>query len=117
MCIFFFSCSFIYFLVNIYSDLSQTVLKYLKNTEANILILIGDFNIRDNFWDPNFLYYSIHSDLLTDIADSMNLCMSRSTNQVSTRYSNNQNDSNSVIDLMFLRPDSLEFDNYTIHLE
>ena len=95
--------------------MSQTALKYLKDTEANInnvLILRGDFNIKDNIWDSNFLYHSIHGDLLTNIADSMNLCMSKSTNQVPTRYSNNQSDSK---DLMFLRLDLLEFNNHTIY--
>jgi len=111
----FFNCSFTYFLVNVYSYLSQTALKYLKDTEANInnvLILMEDFNIKDNIWDPNFLYHFIHSDLLTNIADSMNLCMSKSTNQVLTRYSDNQSDSK---DLMFLRLDLLEFNNHTIY--
>ena len=46
--------------------------------------------------------------------DIMNLCISKSTNQVSTRYLNNSNDSNLVIDLMFLQPASSEFDNYMI---
>ena len=91
-CISFFNNSSINFLVNIYSDSSQTALKYLKNTEANIndvLVMIGDFNIRDNSWDSSFLHHSIHSDLLTDIADSINLCISKSTNYVSTRYLDN----------------------------
>ena len=38
--------------VNVYSDLSQLALKYLKNTEVNInnvLIMTGDLNIRDSF--------------------------------------------------------------------
>ena len=119
LCIFFFNCSSIYFLVNIYSDLSQTALKYLNNTKANInsiLIMIGDFNIRDSSWNSNFPHHSIYSDL-TDIVDSMNLCMLRSTNQVPTRYSDNKNDSNSVIDLMFLRLDSSELDNHMIYLK
>jgi len=62
-------------------------LKYPKDTEAsisNILIIAGDFNIRDSLWDFNFLYYSIHSDLLMDVIDSMNLRLSKSTNQVVT---------------------------------
>jgi len=49
---YFFNHSSIYFLINIYSDLSQSTLKYLKDTEVdmnNILILTGDFNIRDHF--------------------------------------------------------------------
>ena len=50
--IYFFNYGSIYFLINIYSNLSQSTLKYLKNTEVdmnNILILTGDFNIRDYF--------------------------------------------------------------------
>ena len=37
-------------MINIYSDEYQLVLKYLKNTEVNIcnvLVLTGNFNIRD----------------------------------------------------------------------
>ena len=39
------------------------------------------------------------------------------TNQVPTRYSDNQNNSNLVIDLIFLRQDSSELNNYMIYLE
>ena len=38
-------------MLNVYSDSSQTALKYFKNTEANInnvLIMTGNFNIRDS---------------------------------------------------------------------
>ena len=51
------------------------------------------------------------------IANSLNLSLSKSTNQVSIRYSDNIQNMNSVINLIFLRPNSLEFDNYTIHSE
>ena len=50
-CISFFNCGSIFYLINIYSDSSQTALKYLKDTEANInniLVMIRDFNIRDS---------------------------------------------------------------------
>ena len=50
--IFFFNCRSIYFLINVYSDLSQMALKYLKDTKVNInnvLIITRNFNIRDNF--------------------------------------------------------------------
>ena len=74
-CVFFFNCGSIYFLINIYSDLSQTALKYLKDTEANInniLVMTGDFNIRGNSWDLLFSHYSSHYNILTDIADFFN---------------------------------------------
>ena len=80
-------------------------LKYLKNTKANInnaLIMTGDFNIRDNIWDSLFPHYSVYNDTLTDIADSLNICLSKATNQVSTRYTDKSNVLNSVINLMFL---------------
>jgi len=105
-------------LFNIYSDLSQMTLKYLKNTEVNIsnvLIMSGDFNIRDNSWNPNFLYYSFYSNVLFKVADSLHLELSKPTEQVPTRYSNNHQDSNLVINLIFLRLESLEHDNHTIY--
>ena len=40
-----------YFIMNIYSDLSHLALKYLKDIEVNIdnvLVMTGDFNIRDS---------------------------------------------------------------------
>jgi len=105
-------------MINVYSNSNKSALKYLKNTEANIrnvLIMTGDFNIRDNNWNPSFLFHLIHSDLLTDIMDSLDLFLSNPTNQVPTRYLDNANDSNSVINLMFLRPNSSEINNHTIH--
>ena len=45
----------------------------------------------------------------------MNLCLSSFTNQFSTRYLDNYNDLNSVINLIFLRQDSLKLDNHMIY--
>jgi len=50
-CISFFNQNSIFFLINVYLDSSQLALKYFKNTEVNIynvIIIIGDFNIRDS---------------------------------------------------------------------
>ena len=53
------------FIINIYSDNQQIVLKYLKDIEVNlnnVLIMIGDFNIKNNNWDPLYPHYSTHAD-------------------------------------------------------
>jgi len=91
-CVSFFNCGLVYFLINIYSDLSQAALKYLKDTEVNIdnvLIMTGDFNIRDSSWNSNFPHYSVYRDTLIDITDSFNLELSKPTNCVPTRYLDN----------------------------
>jgi len=69
-------------LITIYSDSFQMALKYLKNTKVNIgnvLIMTGDFNIRNNSWDLPFLYYSVYKDTLIEVADSLHLELSRYT--------------------------------------
>jgi len=104
--------------MNVYSDSSHTALKYLKDTEAyihNLLIMTGDFNIQDSLWDLSFSYYSSISNDLLIIADSFDLELSFPTNLVLTRYSNNINDSNSVIDLMFFHSGSSKLNNHFIH--
>jgi len=91
--------------MNIYFNSSQMALKYLKNTRANInniLIMTGDFNIRDNVWDPLFSHCLVHSNTLVDITDYLNICLSKAANQAPTRYVDNLNKLNSVIKLIFL---------------
>ena len=54
-CFYFFNNGNIFFMLNVYSDDHQSTLKYLKDTEVNlwnILIMAGDFNIRNSIWDP-----------------------------------------------------------------
>ena len=114
----FFNNNDIFWLMNVYSDFLYSALKYLKDTEVciwNLLIMTGNFNICDNLWDLSFPHHSSISDDLLIIADSFNLELSNSTNQVPTRYSDNKHDSNSVIDLMFLCSGSSELDNHLIH--
>ena len=91
--------------MNIYSDLSHTALKYLKDIEVNIdniLVITGDFNIRDSLWNSSFPHHSSISDDLMIIADSFNLTLSMPTNPSPTRFSDTAGEANSVIDLMFL---------------
>jgi len=106
--------------MNIYSDSFHSTLKYIKDTEANIhnlLIMTGDFNIWDSLWDLLLPHHSTISDNLLIVADSFNLDLSSLTNQVPTRYSDNVNNSNLVIDLMFLCSGSSELNNHLIHLD
>ena len=55
----FFNNGIICFIININSNEQQSALKYLKGIEVNInnvLIIIGNFNIRDINWDPSYFY-------------------------------------------------------------
>ena len=104
--------------MNIYFDASHSALKYLKDTEVsinNLLIMTGNFNIRDSLWDSSFPYVSSISDNLIIVADSFNLELLIPTNPVPTRYSDTAGEANLVIDLMFLRSWSIELNNHLIH--
>jgi len=72
-----------FYILNVYSDLSHTALKYLKDTEANInnvVLMTDDFNIRDSLWDLSFPFHSSISDDLIIVADSFNLALSSPIN-------------------------------------
>jgi len=117
-CISFFNHGSIYFLINIYSGLSQAALKYLKNTEVNInnvLIMTGDFSIRDHFWNLNFPHYSSYRDIFFEIADSFQLEISELFEFFPTRYSDNPQFSNLFLDLVFLWPGSPKLNNHHIY--
>jgi len=114
----FFNNNSLFWIMNVYSDLFHTALKYLKNTEVNIsnlLIITGDFNIRNSIWDPSFPYHSTFSDNLFAIADSFNLKLLLPINCVPTRYSDSNTRANLVIDLMFLQSGLMEVNNHFIH--
>ena len=106
------------FLLNIYSNLFQLALKYLKDTEVdlnNVLVMTGDFNIRNCLWDSCFLFHSSYKNILFDITDSFQLEISKFTENFPTRYSDNNQNSNSVLDLVFLHPKSIEFNIHYIY--
>ena len=83
----------------------------------NILIITENFNIRDNNCDLSYPHHFTHVDTLRKITDSLNLEISLSIDQIPTRYMNSPQDSNSVLDLMFLHANVEEFNNYTISLD
>ena len=64
--------------------------------------MIGDFNIRDYFWDSNFLFHSSHRDIFFDIIDSCQLEISKPTENFPTRYPDDAQNSNYVLDLVIL---------------
>ena len=114
----FFNNRELFWLMNIYSDASYSALKHLKDAEVNIwnlLIMTGDFNIRNSLWDLSFLHHSSISNDLIIITDSFNLSLSVPTNQISIRYTDNINDSNLTIDLVFLQCDSPALNNHSIY--
>jgi len=77
--------------------------------------MIGDFNIRDSDWDPNIQYHSIYIEDLMSIADSLDLELASPINLGSTRFVDNQHDTNSVLDLMFMNPNNLGFNKHTLN--
>jgi len=75
------------FIMNVYSDSFYLALKYLKDTKVNInnlLIMTGNFNIRDSLWDLSFPHYFSISDNLIIIADLFNLDLLILTNFIPT---------------------------------
>jgi len=92
----------------------------LKNIEVNlnnVLIMIEDFNIRDNDWDLLYPHHLSHVNTLWEVADNFGLELSTSINPVSTWYVDNSQDLNSVLDLIFLRTKLKEFNNHVISLD
>ena len=106
--------------MNIYSDSSHSALKYLKDTEVNImnlLIMTSNFNIRDSIWDLSFPYHLAISDDLMILADFYNLDLSIPTHRAPTRYLNMTGEVNSVINLIFLQSGLTELNNHSIYLD
>ena len=106
------------FIINMYSDEQQNALKYLKNTKVNlnnVLAMTGDFNIRDNDWNLSYPYHSVHTDTLQEVADSFDLELSTPINSVSTQYTNNHQDTNLVLDLIFFQAELEKFNSHKFY--
>jgi len=85
------------FIINIYSDSNQTALYFLYQNIINLdnmIIMTGNFNIRDSDWDPNFWHHFIHTDNLFTIVNSLGLELSPPLNPGPTRFVDNLCDSN-----------------------
>ena len=80
----------------------------------NVLIIIGDFNIKDNKWDSSYSYHSYHTDFLKEITDSFNLKLLTLVNQVPIQYPDNYSNSSLVLNLMFLHSVSEELNHHFI---
>ena len=78
--------------------------------------MTGNFNIRDSIWNNLYFFHPIHRDTIFDITDSFDICLSLSLQQASMQYLDNNQIENSTINLMFLQPNSIEFDNHSIYL-
>jgi len=72
--------------------------------------MTGNFNIHDNNWNPVYPHHSLYTDTLYEISDSLDLEMFTPINPIPTWYADNTQDSNLVINLMFLQPNHGEFD-------
>jgi len=79
--------------------------------------MTGDFNIRDNNWDPNYPHHLVHTEDLLTLAESLGLDLSPPTNPGPTRLADNPHGTNSVIDLAFINPNNSGFSQHSLHPE
>ena len=108
------------FMINIYSDSNQTAFHFFYQNVVNLdntVIITGDFNIRDSDWDPLTYHHSMHTDDLMTIVDSLDLELSHPSNPGPTRFADNPQNSNFILDLVFLLPDNPGFGKHILHPE
>ena len=74
--------------------------------------MTDDFNIRNINQDLLYPHHLIYSNTLWKVADGLNLDLSIPINPVLIQYTNNPQDLNSVISLMFLYAESNKFNNH-----
>ena len=116
----FHSGQLINYVINVYSDDNQSALHFLNRNIIdlnNTVVMTGDFNIRDNDWDPNYPHHSAHTEDLLTLAESLGLNLSPPVNPGPTRFADNPRDTNSVIDLAFINPSNSGFGQHSLHPE
>ena len=116
----FYSGQHINYVINIYSDDNQSTLHALNQNIVDLndtVVMTGDFNIRNNDWDPNYLHYSAHTEDLFTLVESLGLDLSLPINPSPTRFADNPRDTNSVIDLAFINPNNSGFGQYSLYPE
>jgi len=79
--------------------------------------MTGDFNIRDNDWDPNYPHHSVHTEDLLTLAKSLGLDLLPPINPGSTRFADNLCDTNSIIDLGFINLNNSGFGQHSLYPE
>ena len=108
------------YVINIYSDDNQSILYFLNQNIIdlnNTVVMTGDFNIRDNDWDPNYPHHSVHTEDLLTLAKSLGLDLLPPINPGSTRFADNLCDTNSIIDLGFINLNNSGFGQHSLHPE
>jgi len=79
--------------------------------------MTGDFNIRDNDWDPNYPHHSVYTEDLLTLAESLGLDLLPPVNPGPTRFADNPRDTNSVIDLAFINSSNSGSGQHSLHPE
>jgi len=108
------------YVINVYSDNNQSALYFLNRNIVdlnNTVVMTGNFNIRDNDWDPNYSHHSAHTKDLLTLAESLGLDLSPPINPGPTRFADNLRDMNSVIDLAFINPNNSGFGQHSLYPE
>ena len=108
------------YIINVYSDSNQSALHFLNRNIINLnntVVMTGDFNIRDNDWDPNYSHHSVYTEDLLTLAESLGLDLLPPINPGPTRFVDNPHDTNSVIDLAFINPNNSGFGQHSLHPE
>jgi len=77
------------YIINVYSNDNQNALQVLNCNIIDLndtVVITGNFNIRNNNWDPNYPHHSIYTEDLFTVAESLGLDLSPPLNPSPTRF-------------------------------